>query len=105
MEEMTGKTRKKVKYGIIGVGNMGSAHLDNFMNGKIADSVVTAVADIDEAKLNRVKNKYPSANFEYYQSGEDLIEKSVADAVIIAVPHYFHSELAISAMKRHKHVI
>ncbi len=105
MEEMTEKTRQKVKYGIIGVGNMGSAHLDNFMNGKIADSVVTAVADIDRAKLDRVKNKYPSANFEYYQSGEDLIEKSDADAVIIAVPHYFHSELAISAMRRHKHVI
>ena len=48
---------KQVKIGIIGVGNMGSAHLNNILSGKCPELQVSAVADIDPARLQWVKEK------------------------------------------------
>ena len=42
-----------VKVGIIGIGNMGGDHLKCIMGGKIEGMTVTAVCDIDAAKLRR----------------------------------------------------
>lgn len=41
----------KVKFGIIGVGNMGSVHLGFFQNGQVANGVCTAIADVNPEKL------------------------------------------------------
>ena len=42
-----------IKYGIIGVGNMGSGHLKLFMEGSVENAVVTAIADCSELKRSR----------------------------------------------------
>ena len=91
---------KTIKYGIIGVGNMGSGHLKLFMEGSVEGAVVTAIADLSELKRNKVKETYPDSNFAYYESGEELIEKADVDAVIVAVPHYDHPTLVIQALKK-----
>ena len=39
---------RKLKVGIIGVGNMGFEHLKNVNQGKCPKVEITAVADIDE---------------------------------------------------------
>ena len=49
----------KVKFGIIGVGNMGSGHLGFFQSGKVKNGVVTAIADLDEKKLESARKKTP----------------------------------------------
>ena len=90
----------KVRYGIIGVGNMGSTHLKNFLEGKVENATVTAVADINEAKRARVAEHYPDADIKIYASGDELIDNADVDAVIVAVPHYFHPPLSIRALKR-----
>ena len=46
---------KKVRLGIIGVGNMGTAHLNNIMQRKCPEIEVTAVADIDTTRLDRAR--------------------------------------------------
>ena len=46
---------KKVRLGIIGIGNMGSAHARSIFDGKCPEIELTAVADIDEAKLAEAK--------------------------------------------------
>ena len=91
---------KTVKYGIIGVGNMGSGHLKLFMDGGVEGAVVTAIADLSELKRNKVKETYPDSKFSYYESGEELIEKADVDAVVVAVPHYDHPKLVIQALKK-----
>ncbi len=96
---------KQVKYGIIGVGNMGFTHLKNFMDGKTINACVTAIADLNPDKIERVKNTYPQLNATYYSDGKDLIEQADVDAVIVAVPHYFHPELSILALNKNIHVI
>ena len=95
----------KVRYGIIGVGNIGSAHLESIMKGKVPNATVTALADIKEERLRIQKEKYPETDFKIYASGSDLIEKGSVDAVIVATPHYQHPELSIQALKKGIHVV
>ena len=87
----------EVKVGIIGIGNMGSAHLRMITGGNIPDMTVTAVCDIDTEKLNAARNTYPALRvFEDYT---DLLKNSDTNAVIIAVPHPLHAKIAIEAFK------
>ena len=88
----------RVKYGLIGVGNMGTTHLKNFMEGKVEGGTIVAVADVKEARRAFVRETYPDVKI--YESGDELIDKADVDAVIIAVPHYFHPPLAIRALDR-----
>lgn len=95
---------KTVKIGIIGTGNMGTVHLGFFHAGNIPNAVVTAVADTDEIKLEKVRKLFPG-KYTCYRSGEELIEKADVDAVIIATPHYNHPALAIAAFAKGLHVL
>lgn len=95
---------KKVKIGIIGTGNMGSVHLGFFQSGKVDGGIVTAIADLDPLKLQKVKEMYPG-EYKTYPCGEELIDKADVDAVIIATPHYSHPALAIHAFEKGLHVL
>ena len=49
-----------VRYGIIGMGNMGSAHLNNFMKeGNIPNARVVAIADLKPERIEAMLNAYP----------------------------------------------
>lgn len=95
---------EKVKFGIIGVGNMGSVHLGFFREGKIRNGVCTAIADTNPDKLTAARQNQPGA-YQCYDSGVELIEKADVDAVIIAVPHYDHPPLAERAFCRGLNVL
>jgi len=95
-----------VKYGIIGMGNMGSSHLKNFMKeGNIPGAKVVAIADVKPQRIQATSGAYPEEKFATYASGEELIDNADVDAVIVAVPHYLHPELCIRALKKGIHVI
>ena len=97
---------RKVKYGIIGLGNIGTAHVRHIMESPLLDNAeVFAIADLIEAKIDRICNMYPNNKFECYSSGEELIDKSEVEAIIVAVPHYSHPDLCIRALKKGIHVI
>ncbi|MGI6167457.1 MAG: Gfo/Idh/MocA family protein [Eubacteriales bacterium] len=84
----------KVRFGIIGFGNMGSTHAKNIFNGKIKDAELAAVCDIDTDKLKKAAELYNVAVFENYK---ELLGSGIADAVIIATPHYLHTPIATEA--------
>ena len=52
---------KKVKLGIIGIGNMGTSHMKNILAGKCPEIDVAAVADIDPARIEAAKGLYKEA--------------------------------------------
>ena len=93
----------RVRYGLIGVGNMGTTHLKNFMEGKVEGGEIVAVADVKEARRAYVRETYP--DLKIYESGDELIDNADVDAVIIVVPHYFHPPLAIRALNKGLSVI
>ncbi len=94
----------KVRLGIIGIGNMGSGHLKNILEGKVPEMEVTAVADRQEGRRAWAKEHLPES-VAVFEEGEDLIAAGVCDGVLIAVPHYQHPELTIDAMNHGLHVM
>lgn len=95
-----------VKYGIIGLGNIGTTHVGNFMKeGNIPNAVITAIADLKQVKIDNICSKYPEHKFDCYNSGEELIANADVDAVIVAVPHYDHPRLCIMALNKGINVI
>lgn len=89
----------QVKIGIIGVGNMGSAHVVSI--GQLANAKLTAICDINPEKLKR----YNPKEIQLFTDSKEFFRKADIDAVIVATPHYFHVPLAIEALKNKKHVI
>lgn len=94
----------KVRLGIIGIGNMGSGHLKNILEGKVPEMEVTAVADRQESRRTWAKENLPESVV-IFEEGTDLIAAGVCDGVLIAVPHYQHPELTIDAMNHGLHVM
>ena len=87
----------KVRFGIVGCGNMGTGHAKNFREGKIENGVLSAVCDINPKKLDAFKERFADT-INYYDNAEDMFKSGDCDCVIICTPHYSHPELAISAM-------
>lgn len=94
----------KVRMGIIGIGNMGSGHLKNILEGKVPEMEVTAVADRQDDRRTWAKEHLPES-VAVFEEGKDLIAAGVCDGVLIAVPHYQHPELTIDAMNHGLHVM
>ena len=84
---------KNVRYGIVGLGNMGSAHAKSIQNGDIKGAVLTAVCDILPKRLENFEN------VEKFTDYKEMILAKTVDAVIIATPHYFHPEIAVFAFE------
>ncbi|MCL2665621.1 MAG: Gfo/Idh/MocA family oxidoreductase [Defluviitaleaceae bacterium] len=92
--------QKKVKVAVVGLGNMGAAHVQMIFNA--ADAEIVGVCDIDKDKADRVAS---GCNAPAYYCHTDLFENSGLEAVIIAVPHYDHEPIAIEAFSRGIHVM
>ncbi len=92
-----------VRLGIIGMGNMGTGHMKNVLDGHCPKVKVTAFADIDPEKLERASKLNPEAKA--FSSADELIESGLVDAVLIAVPHYDHPTIAIKCFEHGLHVI
>jgi len=92
-----------VKIGILGVGNIGSSHLKCLHQGLVENARVTAVCDSSPYRRELVKQAY--SDVAVYEDAETFIEKADMDAVIIAVPHPLHSELAQKAFAQGLHVL
>lgn len=95
---------EKVRLGIIGIGNMGSSHALNVIAGKVPELELTAVADRKAQRREWARAHLPES-VTIYEEGCALIDSSVCDAVLIAVPHYQHPELTIRALRSKKHVL
>lgn len=89
----------KVRIGIVGLGNMGSAHAANIQAGKIKQLELTAVSDMDTARFARVPNVKGFAQV------DEMMTSGLIDAILIATPHYDHTSLGIKALKAGLHVM
>ncbi|NMP38358.1 MAG: Gfo/Idh/MocA family oxidoreductase [Clostridiales bacterium] len=96
-------SQQKVRYGIIGIGNMGSGHLRYFKQGKLPEMELVAVADINPERLEWAAEQLPELKL--FNTSDALIESGLVDAVVIATPHYFHPPIAIKAFEAGLHVL
>ncbi len=92
-----------VRFGIIGVGNMGNSHITMHLKGEHKELRITAIADINPERLETAAKKLPGVKA--YNSAEELLDSGEVDAVIIATPHYDHSPIAQYAFSKGVHVL
>ena len=85
----------QVRFGIIGLGNMGSDHVGWIAGGKVARAELTAICDLKQDRLEAAQKVCPSAAaYTYYH---ELLNSGKVDVVLIATPHYLHPVIAKEA--------
>lgn len=95
---------KKIKLGIIGIGNMGSGHARNIVRGECPEFELVAVADIKPQRIEWAKKELP-AEINCFETAEAMLDSGLIEACMICVPHYDHPKYAIECMKRGIHVM
>jgi predicted dehydrogenase len=94
----------KVRLGIIGIGNMGSGHVESILDGKVPEIELAAVADLREVRRQWARETVPET-VKIFETAEELLDDSDLDAVLVAVPHYDHPRYVIQALRRGFHVM
>lgn len=94
---------KKLRVGIVGVGNIGTAHANSILSGDIKNTELTAVCDTAVSRAGFFKKNYPGIKF--YDSYEKMLSSAQIDAVIIATPHKYHADMAMQALKHNMNVL
>lgn len=95
---------RDLRIGVIGYGNMGTSYAKWLVEGKVPGAVLSSVCDAAPAKRAAAKEALP-ASIAIFDDSKKLIRSGTADAVIIAVPHYHHPEMAIDALEQGLHVV
>ena len=93
---------EKIKLGILGVGNIGTVHINNILDGKCPRVELFAICDLLDEKMEWVKEKCPSVKC--FNDAEKMMDSGI-DAILVAVPHYDHPKFAIMAMEKGLNVI
>lgn len=90
----------KVKFAIIGCGNIGKRHLavvDAESNAKLV-----AICDLD---IEKCKNNSSLYNVPYYTDYKEMLDKHEVEIVNIATPHGTHKTISVDVLKRKINVL
>lgn len=96
---------EKVRFGIIGVGNMGFSHTKKFLRGDIKNGILTAICDLKQPKMDAVSALEGGSAVAQFTDYKKMFESGLCDAVIVAVPHYFHPQISIDALQAGLNVV
>ncbi|TCC02857.1 aldo/keto reductase [Kribbella soli] len=94
-------TDHKLRWGIIGTGNIASRFASQVPTSKTNEVVAVGSRSLESA--NTFADKWDIAN--RHGSYDDLLADGTVDAVYIATPHPMHVEWAIKAAEAGKHVL
>lgn len=95
------ENRNKIRWGIIGLGNIANQFAADLK--LIEEAELVAVASRNTDKANEFALKHNCNTF--YGSYDALFADDQVDIVYIATPHDSHAELSIKAMENGKHVL
>jgi len=94
---------KMLTVAVVGLGNMGSAHAACIAAGEVEGMTLTAVCDVQKKRVDAFLQAHP--NVKGYEDYTALLCEKAADAVILAVPHPMHADMAVSALEKGFHVL
>jgi predicted dehydrogenase len=92
-----------IRFGIAGIGVMGTNHAKSLLEGKVPGAILTAVCDTDTDKLNGFQSQNPSVAT--FDNTTAMFSSGKIDAVIVATPHYDHPPIARQAFAAKLHVM
>jgi predicted dehydrogenase len=102
-EKETIQVSKKLRLGIIGLGQQGGMYAKFIVDGMVPNMVIGAIADTDPAKRELAAESYPDVHV--YDDYVAMLDSGEIDAVVTCVPHYLHPEIGIAALKRDIHAL
>lgn len=92
----------RIQVGLIGVGGMGSSHLDALLeHAEEYGCRVVAVCDVYRRRLDRARQK---SGAEGYLDYREVLNRPDIDAVFVVTPDHWHSTISIEALAAGKHV-
>ena len=91
-----------VRFGVIGLGSMGSAHARSLQQGLVERASLVAVAEEDAARRAAFE---AGPAVRRHDSADALLADDGIDAVLIATPHYSHPTLGAAALRAGRHVL
>lgn len=91
---------EKVRVGIIGVGQIGKAHVREYQ--AIPGAEIVAVADINETEANRVASEYKIPHV--YTSFREMLKRDDIQAVDVCMHNNFHMPATVAALEAGKDV-
>ena len=95
---------KKIRLGILGVGNIGRDHVKRVVNGECPEIELAAVCDLKPDRLAFAKELAGEA-LPVFTGAEEMMDSGLIDSVLVSVPHYDHPKFAMMAMKKGLHVL
>ena len=87
-----------LRIGIIGIGNMGSAHGVQIFQNRVKGVRLTAVCDSNRDRLAWAGERFGGEVYQY-EEYEALLDGGRVDAVLIATPHNLHPVIATALSK------
>jgi predicted dehydrogenase len=92
----------KLNHAAVGVDGQGWSDLSSIASH--ANVNVTAICDVDTARMAKAAAKFPDAR--RYQDWREMLEKEgdKIDSVQVSAPDNMHAPISIAAMERGKHV-
>ena len=92
-------TMENVRLGIVGLGNMGKAHLNNIRTGKVPGMRVTALCESVGTLPSLLEGEQP------FTDVSKMIRSGHIDAILICTPHFSHTTIGIEALNAGLHVL
>ena len=89
---------EQVRFGVIGIVNMGNGHVSCLYHCNVKGAVLTAVCDIKPDRLEWA-DKETNGSVAKFTDYKELLKSGLVDAVIIAVPHYLHPVIGMEAFE------
>ncbi|HIG84754.1 MAG TPA: Gfo/Idh/MocA family oxidoreductase [Verrucomicrobia bacterium] len=90
---------ENIRYGIVGLGNMGRAHRQSILDGKIEGLSLTAICDILESLPEKRDGEAQ------FTDVDEMIQSGEIDAIHICTPHPSHRKIGIKALEADLHVL
>ena len=91
---------QKVRFGIIGCGDIAEAEGTAVTSAKNAELVM--VMDIKKEYAEGISKMF---NVPYTTDLKEILGRKDIDAVIVSVPHFLHTQIAIEAANAGKHIV
>ena len=93
----------KLRVGVVGVGIYGETLVEAFHSShRLGEIDLVAVADINQAALDKMKDQYGLKGYSDYKV---MLDTENLDALAVVTPDYLHKEITLEAARRKIHLL